>query len=321
VVRLAASLIQSNQAQIVVAGGVESMSNAEFYLPGSIKWGVGGRPGMPRGHGDMSIWGLRFFDRIQRARVMSQPEERYGVLPAMMTWAEIAAKEENISREACDQWSLASHQKACAAMETGLFNDEIVGVPVPQRKGEPIMVDCDENPRSDTTLEKLARLKPVLAGVCTAGNSSTENDGAAAVVVTSAEKAKELCIEPFAAFNSCAVVGDDPRHTYRTVPVAVQKALDAAELKIEQMDLIEIQEAFAAQVLADLQQMGVGSQDYGKVNVNGSGISLGHPIAATGVRVLVTLLHEMKRRGSKFGLETICGGGGLGIAAVFERTV
>lgn len=320
VVRLAASLIQSNQAQIVVAGGVESMSNAEFYLPGSIKWGVGGRPGMPRGHGDMSIWGLRFFDRIQRARVMSQPEERYGVLPAMMTWAETAAKEENISREACDQWSLASHQKACAAMETGLFNDEIVGVPVPQPKGEPIMVDCDENPRSDTTLEKLARLKPVLAGVCTAGNSSTENDGAAAVVVTSAEKAKELGIEPFAAVNSCAVVGDDPRHTYRTVPVAVQKALDAAELKIDQMDLIEIQEAFAAQVLADLQQMGVGSQDYGKVNVNGSGISLGHPIAATGVRVLVTLLHEMKRRGSKFGLETICGGGGLGIAAVFERS-
>jgi acetyl-CoA C-acetyltransferase len=252
---------------------------------------------------------------------MSQPEERYGVLPAMMTWAETAAKEENISREACDQWSLASHQKACAAMETGLFNDEIVGVPVPQRKGEPIMVDCDENPRSDTTLEKLASLKPVLAGVCTAGNSSTENDGSAAVVVTSAEKAKELGIEPFAAVNSCAVVGDDPRHTYRTVPVAVQKALDAAELKIDQMDLIEIQEAFAAQVLADLQQMGVGSQDYGKVNVNGSGISLGHPIAATGVRVLVTLLHEMKRRGSKFGLETICGGGGLGIAAVFERTV
>jgi acetyl-CoA C-acetyltransferase len=321
VVRLAASLIQSNQAQIVVAGGVESMSNAEFYLPGSLKWGVGGRPGMPRGHGDMSIWGLRFFDRIQRARVMSQPEERYGVLPAMMTWAETAAKEENISREACDQWSLASHQKACAAMETGLFNDEIVGVPVPQRKGEPIMVDCDENPRSDTTLEKLASLKPVLAGVCTAGNSSTENDGSAAVVVTSAEKAKELGIEPFAAVNSCAVVGDDPRHTYRTVPVAVQKALDAAELKIDQIDLIEIQEAFAAQVLADLQQMGVGSQDYGKVNVNGSGISLGHPIAATGVRVLVTLLHEMKRRGSKFGLETICGGGGLGIAAVFERTV
>jgi len=131
--------------------------------------------------------------------------------------------------------------------------------------------------------------------------------------------AKELGIEPLAAVNSCAVVGDDPRHTYRTVPVAVSKALDATGLKIEQMDLIEIQEAFAAQVLADLKQMGVGPQDYSKVNVNGSGISLGHPIAATGVRVLVTLLYEMQRRGVRYGLECICGGGGLGIAAVFER--
>jgi acetyl-CoA C-acetyltransferase len=319
VVRLAAGLILSDQAEVVVAGGVESMSNAEFYLPGNIKWGVGGSKGMPRGHGDLSIWGLPFYDRIQRARVMSQPEERYGVLPAMMTWAETAAKEENISREACDQWSLASHQKACAAMDGGLFKDEIVTVPVPQRKGGPIMVDRDENPRSDTTLDRLAALRPVLGGVCTAGNSSTENDGAAAVVVTSAKKAQELGLEPLAAVNSCAVVGDDPRHTYRTVPVAVQKALDAAGFKIEQMDLIEIQEAFAAQVLADLKQMGVGPEEYGKVNVNGSGISLGHPIACTGTRVMVTLLHEMKRRGARYGLECICGGGGLGIAAVFER--
>src|SRR5210317_996352 len=140
VVRLAASLIQSNQAEVVVAGGVESMSNAEFYLPGNIKWGVGGRPGMPRGHGDLSIWGLRFFDRIQRARVMSQPEERYGVLPAMMTWAETAAKEEGITREACDQWSLASHQKACAAQAEGKFNDEIIPVSILQRKGPPVVV-------------------------------------------------------------------------------------------------------------------------------------------------------------------------------------
>jgi acetyl-CoA C-acetyltransferase len=319
VVRYAASLIMSGQAEIIVAGGVESMSNAEFYLPGNIKWGLGGRKGMPRGHGDLSIWGLKFYDRIQRARVMSQPEERYGVLPAMMTWAETAAETENISREACDQWSLASHQKACAAMAAGFFKDEMIAVPIPQVKGEPIMVERDENPRADTTLEKLAGLKPVLGGVCTAGNSSTENDGAAAVVVASAGKAQALGIAPFAALNSCAVIGDDPRHTYRTVPVAVQQALDDAGLRIEQMDLIEIQEAFAAQVLADLKQMGVGSQNYDRVNVNGSGISLGHPIAATGVRVLVTLVHEMKRRGVRYGLECICGGGGLGIAAVFER--
>ncbi len=320
VVRLAAALIQSKQAEIVVAGGVESMSNAEFYLPGSIKWGVGGRPGMPRGHGDMSIWGLSFFDRIQRARVMSQPEERYGVLPAMMTWAETAAKEEGITREACDQWSLASHQKACAAMAAGKFADEMMPLTIPRTKGDPLIVDRDENPRADTTLDRLGRLKPVLGGVCTAGNSSTENDGAAAVVVTSREKAAELGVDILACLKSCAVVGDDPRHTYRTVPVAVKKALDSARATIGQMDLIEVQEAFAAQALADLQQMGVGPEEYSKVNVNGSGISLGHPIAATGTRVLVTLLHEMKRRGAKLGLETICGGGGLGIAAVFERS-
>ena len=320
VIRYAASLIMSEQAEIIVAGGVESMSNAEFYLPGNIKWGVGGNKGMPRGHGDMSIWGLKFYDRIQRARVMSQPEERYGVLPAMMTWAETAAKEENISRQACDQWSLESHQKACAAMESGKFKGEIIGVPIPQRKGDPILFDKDENPRADTTIEKLGRLKPVLGGVCTAGNSSTENDGAAAVIVTSAKKADDLGIKPLAAVNACAVAGDDPRKAYKTVPTAVNKALNAAGIGIGQMDLIEIQEAFAAQVLADLKEMGVGPQDYGKVNVNGSGISLGHPIAATGVRVLVTLLHEMNRRGARYGLECICGGGGLGIAAVFERT-
>ncbi len=319
VVRLAASLIQTNQAQIVVAGGVESMSNAEFYLPGNIKWGVGGRKGMPRGHGDLSIWGLSFYDRIQRARVMSQPEERYGVLPAMMTWAETAAKEEGITREQCDQWSLQSHQKACAAMESGKFADEIVPVSIPQRKGDPVNVDQDENPRPDTTLEKLGKLKPVLGGVCTAGNSSTENDGAAAVVVTSKEKSAELGIEPFAVLKSCAVVGDDPRRTYATVPVAVTKALGMAQLTIDKMDLIEIQEAFAAQVLADLKIMGITSANYAKVNVNGSGISLGHPVAATGTRVLVTMLHETKRRNLRYGLECICGGGGLGIAAVFER--
>jgi len=319
VVRLAASLIQTDQAEVVVAGGVESMSNAEFYLPGNIKWGVGGSRGMPRGHGDLKIWGLPFYDRIQRARVMSQPEERYGVLPAMMTWAETAAEEEGITREQCDRWSLQSHQKACAAIEAGKFKDEIVPVSIPQRKTDPVNVDQDENPRPDTTLEKLGKLKPVLGGVCTAGNSSTENDGAAAVVVTSSEKAAELGVEPLAVLRSCSVVGDDPRRTYATVPVAVKKALDMAKATIEQMDLIEVQEAFAAQVLADLKIMGITSENYERVNVNGSGISLGHPVAATGTRVLVTMLHEMKRRNARYGLECICGGGGLGIAAVFER--
>jgi acetyl-CoA C-acetyltransferase len=315
VVRLAAALIQSGQAEIVVAGGVESMSNAEFYLPGNIKWGIGGSQGRPRGHGDLSMWGLPFYDRIQRARVMSQPEERYGVLPAMMTWAETAAKKEGITREACDQWALESHQKACAAIQSGKFKDEIIAVTVPRAKGEPLVIDGDENPRPDTSLEKLSRLKPVLGGVCTAGNSSTENDGSAAVVVVSVQKAAE-----FGILKSCVVVGDDPRYTYRTVPLAVKKALNSAGVSLDQIDIVEIQEAFAAQVLADLKDMGVEQKDYGKVNVNGSGISLGHPVACTGTRVLVTLLHEMKRRDARLGLECICGGGGLGIAAVFERT-
>ncbi len=319
VVRFAGALIQSDQAEIVVAGGVESMSNAEFYLPGGIKWGVGGTKGAPRGHGNLATWGMPFYDRIQRARVMSQPEDRYGVLPAMMTWAETAAEEENVTREECDRWSLESHRKACAAIDAGRFADELVPVPVPQRKGEPIMVNRDENPRPDTSMESLSRLKPVLGGVCTAGNSSTENDGAAAVVVMSAAKAAELGLEPLATLRSCAVAGDDPRRAYRTVPLAVDKALDRAGLSIDRMDLIEIQEAFAAQVLADLKQMGVGEESFPKVNVNGSGISLGHPIACTGTRVLVTLLHEMKRRNARYGLECICGGGGLGIAAVLER--
>ena len=319
VVRFAAALIQSEAAEIVVAGGVESMSNAEFYLPGSMKWGIGGKRGMPRGHGDLSMWGLPFYDRIQRARVMSQPEERYGILPSMMSWAETGAKEENISREACDQWAVMSHQKACAAMAAGRFDDEMVPVTVPQAKGAPLVVDKDETPRSDTTMEKLTRLKPVMGGVCTAGNSSTENDGAAAVVITSAEKAAQLGIEPLATLKSCSVAGEDPKRAYKTVPVAVAKALKLADVALEQMDLIEIQEAFAAQVLADLKEMGVGPEQYGKINVNGSGISLGHPIACTGTRVLVTLVHEMKRQNARYGLETICGGGGLGIAAVLER--
>jgi len=319
VVCFAAMMIQSGQAEVVVAGGVESMSNAEFYIPGEIKWGIGGKRGMPKGHGDLSMWWITLYDRIQRARVMSQPEERYGVLPAMMSWAETAAEEEGISREACDEWALSSHQKACAAIESGKFEEEIIPVLVPQAKGEPQLVKQDENPRPETTLDALSRLKPVLGGVCTAGNSSTENDGAAAVVVTSREKASELGVEPLAHLSAFSVAGDDPRRTYNTVPVVVRKALNKAGLRMDQMDLLEIQEAFAAQVLADLKGMGLGVKDYDRVNVNGSGISLGHPIACTGTRVLVTLLYEMRRRKARYGLECICGGGGLGIAAIFER--
>jgi acetyl-CoA C-acetyltransferase len=215
---------------------------------------------------------------------------------------------------------LQSHRKACAAVESGKFDHEIIPVPVSEEGKETKFVKVDENPRSDASLDKLAKLKPVLKGVCTAGNSSTENDGAAALVIASRDKVLEWGVEPMAAIRSFSVVGDDPRRTYKTVPIAVNKALKRAGLSMDQMDLIEIQEAFAAQVLADLKGMGLGPETYHRINVNGSGISLGHPIACTGARMLVTLLYEMRRRNVRFGLTSICGGGGLGIAAVFERT-
>ncbi len=318
--------IQTDNADIVVAGGMDSLSQAELYIPGHIKWGLGGKVDdkwgvMPKGHGALSMWGIPLYDRIQRARVMSQPIERCGELNSMMTWAEAAAKNENISRREADEWSYNSHLKAIAAIDSGKFKDEIVSVPIPQKKGEPLIFAEDETPRRNISLEKLARLLPVYpGGVCTAGNSSTENDGAAAVVLMSKEKAQELGLEPLACFRSCAVAGADPTLTYPAVPSSVEKALKKADITIDEIDLFEIQEAFAVQALADARLMKIKDEDFvEKVNVNGSGISLGHPIGATGAMRMVTLLHEMKRCQHRFGLETICGGGGLGIAAVFER--
>ena len=312
--------IQSGNADIVVAGGVENMSSAEFYIPGSIKWGIGGTGDMPRGHGSLATWGITVYDRIQRGRVMSQPVDRFGVLQTMMVWGDGAAKAENISREECDKWAFGAHQKACAAIDSGKFKEEIIPVAVPQRKGEPVVIDTDETPRRDTTLEKLAQLQSILGGVSTAGNSSSENDGAAACVLTTEAKAKELGVEPMAYLKSFAVAGADPFCTWLAVPIAVNKALEKAGLDIGQMDLIEIQEAFAGQLLADVKELGISEEDCEKkVNVNGSGISLGHPVGATGAMRMATLLHEMKRRNAKYGLETICGGGGLGIAAIVER--
>ena len=322
----AAMKIQTGNGDIVVAGGMESMSQCELYIPGDIRWGLGGKKDtkwgfMPRGHGALSMWGIPLYDRIQRARVMSQPIERYGELNSMMTWAETAAKRENISRQEADEWSLRSHQKAIAAMDEGRLAEEIAPVPVPKRNEPPMLFDVDETPRRDTTIEKLAKLAPVYpGGVCTAGNSSTENDGAAALVLMSETKAKQLGLQPLAYFDACGVAGTDPTLTYPAVPASVNKALDKANLRIEQIDLIEIQEAFAVQVLADAKLMGIAPQDLDKkINVNGSGISLGHPIAATGAMRLITLVYEMKRRNARFGMETICGGGGLGICCVVER--
>ena len=317
--------IQTGNADVIVAGGMDSMSQAELYIPGDIKWGLGGKSDdkwgfMPKGHGALSMWGIPLYDRIQRARVMSQPIDRFGELNSMMTWAETAAKNEKISRKEADEWAVRSHRKAIAAIDSGKFSEETIPVPIPQKKGEASVFDIDETPRRDTTLEKLSTLRPVYPdGVCTAGNSSTENDGAGAVVLMSEAKSKELGVEPMAYFRSCAIAGADPTLTYPSVPASVDKAIKKIGIAIDQVDLIEIQEAFAVQALADARMMGIKEVDFErKINVNGSGISLGHPIAATGAIRLVTLLHEMRRRGCRYGMETICGGGGLGIAAVVE---
>jgi len=317
--------IQTGNADIVVAGGMESMSQAELYLPGDIKWGLGGKKDdkwgfMPKGHGALSMWGIPLYDRIQRARVMSQPIDRFGELSSMITWAETAAAKERISRQEADEWALRSHQRAIAAIDSGRFAEEIVPVEIAGKKGEVSLFSTDETPRRDTTLEKLAKLPPVYPkGVCTAGNSSSENDGAAALVLMSESKARRLGAKPLAWFRACAIAGTDPTLTYPAVPLSVEKALKKCALTIDQVDLIEIQEAFAVQTLADARMMSLRKEDFDrKINVNGSGISLGHPIAATGAMRLVTLIHEMRRRQARYGLETVCGGGGQGICAVVE---
>ena len=320
--------IQTGNADLIIAGGMESMSQGELYIPGDIKWGLGGKNHekygfMPRGHGALAMWGIPFYDRLQRGRVMSQPIARYGELSSMMTWAETAAKNEKITREEADRWALRSHQRAIAAQDAGKFVDEIVPIATGKDKktGETVYLKTDEGPRRETTLEKLAKLKPVYkGGVCTAGNSSSENDGAAVVIMASESKAKALGIKPLAYYRSCAVAATDPTLTYPAVPAAVEKALKKIGATIDQMDLIEVQEAFAVQCLADSRLAGLSDEQMdAKVNINGSGISLGHPIGATGAMRLTTLINEMVRSDKRFGLETICGGGGQGICMVIER--
>ncbi len=317
--------IQTGNARIVVAGGMDSMSQAELYLPGNIRWGLGGQIDekwgfMPRGHGSLGIWGIPFFDRIQRARVMSQPIKRYGELNSMMSWAEAAAKAENITRQAADEWALRSHQRACAARAGGKFAAEIVPVPLPPVKGRTTTFMEDETPRPDTSLEQLNKLKTVYPdGICTAGNSSSENDGAGVVVLAAESLALELGLKPMARFVAGANAACDPTLTYPAVDAAVNKALQKTGISLEDVELIEIQEAFAAQVLADAKIMGLTERDCDlKVNVNGSGISLGHPIGATGTMRMMTLFHEMRHRGAAYGLVTICGGGGQGVAVILQ---
>ncbi len=300
----AAMLVQTDNADVVIAGGVESMSNAEHYV-------------------NESRWGSRFgsmtlHDRLARARETISPEERFGVISGMIETAENLARQYEVSREEQDEYALRSHQRAVAAAEQGLFSKEVAAVPVPQRRGDPAPFDKDEGPRGDTSVEALGRLRPVMNnGTVTAGNASSQNDAASVCLVVAADKLDELGLEPMGFLRGWAVTGCHPAYMGIGPVSAVAKVMGKVDLSLEDMDLIELNEAFAAQVLAVLREWKLPNED--KLNVNGSGISLGHPIAATGARILTTLLHEMERRGVQFGLETMCVGGGQGVAAVFER--
>ncbi|MDI9976287.1 acetyl-CoA C-acetyltransferase [Rhodococcus sp. IEGM 1307] len=301
--------VASGGNDLVLAGGAESMSQTEFYTNPNIRWGVKGE-------------GVQLADRLARARVTAGGAN-FPVPGGMIETAENLRAEFDISREDQDALAVQSHQRAVAAQESGRFAEEIVGVTVPQRKSDPLVVDKDEHPRADTTVESLSKLRAIRskidsASTVTAGNASGQNDGAAVCIVTTAEKAKELGLKPLARMASWAVAGVPPR-TMGIGPVpATEKALGQLGLSLSDMGVIELNEAFAAQTLAVLRSWDLDPTDE-RLNPNGSGISLGHPVGATGGRILATLLREMDRRESRYGLETMCIGGGQGLAAVFER--
>jgi acetyl-CoA C-acetyltransferase len=300
----AAMMVQTGAADVVLAGGVESMSNVEYY---STDMRGGARSGSSTLH-----------DRLTRGRVMSQPISRFGVITGMIETAENLAKDYNISREACDEFAVMSHKRATNAWAENKFADELVPVPVPQKKGDPILFAKDEGFRPDATMQTLGALRALeKGGVVTAGNASQQNDAAAACFVVAEDKLKELKLEPIAWFHSWAAAGCEPsRMGIGPVP-AVERLFKRTGLGWKDIDLVELNEAFAPQVLAVLK--GWNWDDRDKLNVNGSGISLGHPIGATGGRILANLTRELVRRNGRYGLETMCIGGGQGLAAVFER--
>jgi acetyl-CoA C-acetyltransferase len=273
-ISLGTMMIKSGNCEIVVAGGVESMSTAEFYLRGEMRWSIGGTGDMPHGHGSLSTWSTPLYDRILRARTMSQPVSRFGILPSMISWGESAAEEFALSREEIDRWAVRSHQRAFAAIADGKFIQEIVPITVSSDKVSPFVFSQDEHPRANSTIEALSKLKPIIGGVCTAGNSSGENDGASAVVLMSEKKIGSLGLKPMAFLKAYAFSGADPRYAYKATGSAVKIALNKARLKLEDIELIEIHEAFASQVLANFQELALTDQDHDRINVNGSCIAL-----------------------------------------------
>ena len=305
----AAMQVQTGVSEVLLAGGAESMSNAPFYSD-AMRWGARSGPG------------VLLHDALARGRVTAGGKN-FPVPGGMIETAENLRREYRIPREEQDEFAVRSHRRAAAAQAEGRFADEIVPVTVPGRKGDTV-VDRDEHIRPDTSMEALARLRPIMGrddpdATVTAGNASGQNDGAAICVVTTPKKAAELGLRPLVRLVSWAVAGVPPA-TMGIGPVpATAKALDAAGLTLADIDLIELNEAFAAQTLAVIREWKITLDDFERVNVNGSGISLGHPVGATGARILATLAREMHRRQARYGLETMCIGGGQGLAAVFER--
>ncbi len=305
----AAMQVQTDVADLVLAGGAESMSTVEFYTS-APRWGPN--------NGEIGL-----HDRLARARVTAG-SVCHPVPGGMIETAENVRREHSIPRQEQDEFALRSHQRAVAAQDAGRFDAEIVPVPVPQRRGDPVVIDTDEHPHRDTTLEVLSKLRPVYAAddpesTVTAGNASGQNDAAAVCIVTTPEKAEELGLKAMGKLRGWAVAGVPP-HLMGMGPVpSVRKLFDRIGMDFGDIDLIELNEAFAAQVLGVTREWKFKDDDFERMNVNGSGISIGHPVGATGVRIMATMLHEMERRDAELGLETMCIGGGQGMAAVIER--
>ena len=298
-ISLAAQMIKAGDADIVVAGGAENMSMAAYAVP-SARWGA-------------RMNNTKMVDMMVNDGLWDAFNDYH-----MGITAENVAEQWGLTREDLDAFSVASQEKAEAAIKAGKFKDEIVPVEIPQRKGDPIIFDTDEHPKFGSTMEKVGKLKPAFKkdGIVTAANASGINDAGAAVIVMSKEKADELGLTPMCTIKSYASAGVDPSIMGIGPVPSSQKALEKAGLTIDDIDLIEANEAFAAQSLAVGKDLGI---DPAKLNVNGGAIALGHPIGASGCRILITLIHEMAKRDAKTGLATLCIGGGQGTAIVVER--
>lgn len=297
--------IQAGEAEIYIAGGVESMTRAPFVM---------GKPESEFPRGD-----LKMFDTTIGWRFTNPALAKLHHPYSMGETAENVAEKYKISREDQDQFALESQQKTAAAMAAGRFKDEIMPVSVPQRKGDPVVIDTDEHPRADTTLEKLAKLKPAFreGGTVTAGNSSGVNDGAAALLMMSEAKADALGLKPLVRVIATAVAGVDPACMGMGPVPATKKALERAGLTLDQIDLVELNEAFAAQSLACVRELGLSPE---RVNVNGGAIALGHPLGCSGARLMTTLIYEMHRRPeARYGLGSMCIGVGQGITTIVEK--